>query len=121
VPLPPDHHGGVDLGDGYHLWFTSWAPDRELNPQFADRPDIDRAGFIYRHRAAGPIRLGQTVLHDDWCEGGGMLDVPGVRDLVPDRAMWQVESWEPLTLAPSLLCRACGSHGFIREGRWLPA
>jgi len=110
--MPADHPGGVDLGDGHHLWFTSWAPDRDLNPQFADRPDIDRAGFIYRHRVPGGA---------DWREGGGMLDVPGVRDLMPDRAIWQVESWEPLTLAPSLLCRVCGSHGFIRGGRWLPA
>jgi hypothetical protein len=26
-----------------------------------------------------------------------------------------------LTVAPSLLCRTCGNHGFIREGRWVPA
>lgn len=32
---------------------------------------------------------------------------------------WHVESMDPLTLSPSLLCRACGSHGFIREGRWV--
>jgi hypothetical protein len=34
---------------------------------------------------------------------------------------WKVESDEPLTLSPSLLCRACGCHGFIRAGRWVPA
>ena len=34
---------------------------------------------------------------------------------------WDVLSEEPLTLFPSLLCRACGHHGFIREGRWVPA
>ena len=28
---------------------------------------------------------------------------------------------EPLTLSPSLLCRACGDHGFIREGKWVRA
>lgn len=28
---------------------------------------------------------------------------------------------EHLTVAPSLLCRTCGNHGFIREGRWVPA
>jgi hypothetical protein len=26
-----------------------------------------------------------------------------------------------LTLAPSLACRHCPSHGFIRGGRWVPA
>lgn len=32
--------------------------------------------------------------------------------------VWQIESWEPLTLSPSLLCH-CGDHGFIRGGRWV--
>lgn len=35
--------------------------------------------------------------------------------------VWQVESWDPLTLSPSVLCNTCGLHGFIREGRWVPA
>lgn len=34
---------------------------------------------------------------------------------------WTVEQDEPLTISPSLLCRACGHHGFIRGGRWVPA
>lgn len=28
---------------------------------------------------------------------------------------------EHLTLRPSLLCAACGHHGFIRDGRWIEA
>lgn len=33
---------------------------------------------------------------------------------------WLVESLDPLTLAPSLLCTMpnCGNHGFIRNGLW---
>lgn len=34
---------------------------------------------------------------------------------------WELHSLDPLTLSPSLLCRACGSHGFVREGKWVPA
>lgn len=34
---------------------------------------------------------------------------------------WDVLSVNPLTLSPSLLCKACGHHGFIRQGRWVPA
>lgn len=34
---------------------------------------------------------------------------------------WTIESMQPLTLSPSLACRVCGDHGFIREGRWVPA
>lgn len=37
--------------------------------------------------------------------------------LTPQGDKWTVESYEPLTLSPSLLCN-CGHHGFIRNGRW---
>lgn len=26
-----------------------------------------------------------------------------------------------LTLSPSLLCGTCGDHGFVRDGKWVPA
>lgn len=31
---------------------------------------------------------------------------------------WKVVSDDPLTLEPSIQCRACGDHGHIRNGRW---
>lgn len=31
---------------------------------------------------------------------------------------WTLHATEPLHVEPSILCRACGDHGFIREGRW---
>ena len=34
---------------------------------------------------------------------------------------WDVVSLEPLTLSPSLLCTACGHHGWIRNGQWVSA
>jgi hypothetical protein len=34
---------------------------------------------------------------------------------------WNVTQREPLTLTPSILCRSCGSHGFITNGQWVPA
>ena len=36
------------------------------------------------------------------------------------RARWTLVAYDPLTVAPSLLC-ACGDHGFIRDGKWVPA
>lgn len=30
-------------------------------------------------------------------------------------------SREPLHLEPSLLCPLCGWHGFIHDGKWVPA
>jgi hypothetical protein len=32
----------------------------------------------------------------------------------------QIISVEPLTLLPSLLCRMCGAHGHVTNGRWEP-
>lgn len=46
------------------------------------------------------------------------LDVPE-NAWIPAEAKWQVESLEPLTISPSLLC-PCGHHGFISNGRWEP-
>ena len=35
--------------------------------------------------------------------------------------LWTLVSWEPLTIAPSVLCLRCGDHGFIQGGKWVPA
>jgi hypothetical protein len=35
--------------------------------------------------------------------------------------LWERGSADPLTISPSLLCLDCGAHGFIKEGRWIPA
>lgn len=89
----------LDLGHGVTLQFTSWG-------------NYDRVGYIEDHpRPDGTPRIG----------GGGLFDLPGVREAFPGRDVWQVESWEPLTLSPSLLCSACGHHGFVRNGQWIPA
>lgn len=56
------------------------------------------------------------------CPGGKGSWVPvksGGSD--PGRNEWDLRSEEPLHLEPSLLCRICGHHGFIRNGRWEPA
>lgn len=34
---------------------------------------------------------------------------------------WDLLSQNPLHMEPSLLCLHCNHHGFIREGRWVPA
>jgi len=33
----------------------------------------------------------------------------------------QVVRLQPLTVVPSILCPDCGTHGFVRDGRWVPA
>jgi len=94
----------IDLGHGHTLTLCRW-------------PDIVvPAGGEPFHAADvdHPTPDGRP------CSGHVTLDVPAMREMWPDVPRWTVESWEPLTLSPSLLCW-CGDHGFVREGRWVPA
>lgn len=97
----------IDIGHGHKIRYTGWWPDREINPQYKDMPDIDKIGII--------------VDTGNGCKSMALFDLPGVAELMPGRPVWQVQSWEPLTLSPSLLCQLCGDHGFIQNGRWVPA
>lgn len=100
----------LDLENGYYLKFTMWQPDRELNPQYRGVPDIERIGAILRcpHGNRGGLMFKQA---DPVYEG-----------IFKDRNWWDVVSWEPLTINPSiqLLAPSC-CHGYIREGKWVNA
>ncbi len=103
-------HFDLDLGHDHQLTFTCWAPDRKLNPQYADLPDCPRIGGIITHKKTdGSI-----------CEGRIWFDCEVTRRCFSKHPLWQVQSFEPLTCSPSFLCH-CGDHGFIREGKWVPA
>lgn len=112
--------GEFALGHGHYGRVYGWHPDRELNPQYDGIPDIERAGIVVRHPAFSrePAGLEPGVE----CASSATFDVPGAEVLKADPAhRWQVESWDPLTLSPSLLCRRCGDHGHIVNGEWRPA
>lgn len=63
-------------------------------------------GFTEAHRTAT----------GEWCAAS--IARPGKGAGQPE---WDVISEDPLTLSPSILCRRCGNHGFIREGKWVEA
>lgn len=107
----PEENLTIDLGHGVRVAFTQWAPDRELNPQYKEIPDIDKYGLIYTHPGSD----------GEQCQGSIVFEGTIAHLMNPDRPRWSVESWEPLTVSPSLLCRRCGHHGFIQQGRWVPA
>lgn len=113
MPGPDDGSGfdrpcDVDLGLDHQLWWIGWWPDRRYNPQFEGIPDEPRyAAYIVHKKPDGSK-----------CAGCVTLDHPTHVTLAGLK--WKIESMDPLTLSPSLLC-ACGDHGFIREGRWVPA
>lgn len=63
--------------------------------------DGELMGVAYRHPCAEGVA-------ESWVH----VDGPGP---------WSLVSADPLHIEPSLLCRVCGHHGFIRDGLWVPA
>lgn len=73
----------------------------------------------------GQARVGGNVKHppvEGKCSGDGWISFEGRAwalsfsgGVIPT---WKIESEDPLTLSPSILCRACGDHGHIRNGKW---
>jgi hypothetical protein len=106
------HDYDIDLGDNHCLKFVSWYPDRELNPQYDGIPDVEKWGARVLH-LSDKSETGK-------CEGFITFDGEVQRQVFAAVAKWQVQSWEPLTVSPSLLC-SCGDHGYIREGKWVRA
>ena len=108
-PAVPEHD--IDLGDGHWLKWYAWAPDRSIQnnaERFADVPDCEKFGAAVPHRKTD----------GELCEGFVTLNGDVQQRVHPKVPKWTVGSWEPLTLSPSLLCRACGDHGFVRDGKW---
>lgn len=77
------------------------------------------------------IGHGHTIAFTRWapdrelCSGAVAFDVSQEYkerwgDWGKRRPYWTVESLDPLTISPSVLCD-CGDHGFIRNGRWVVA
>ncbi len=100
----------IDLGDNHFLKFVSWNPDRKLNPQYKDIPNVDKIGASIRHFNS----KGKKCIVYIYFDSEILLRI------YPGCNKWTVECWEPLTCSPSLLC-VCGDHGFIRNGKWVKA
>lgn len=103
-----DEPGWTDIGHDHAIRFATWDPDLTLNPHYecyADILPIDPAGV--------------TVRHGDCLSGATFDTMPAA--VRHDNQTWHLVSKDPLTIEPSLLCTRCGDHGFIRDGRWIPA
>lgn len=102
----------IDLGHGHTIQFIAWKPDRGLPEnaeRYRDMPDNPRCGAVVKHPSPDGecARVGSYIGLDP--------------NMNTSDATWQILQDEPLTLAPSLLCMRCGDHGWIRDGRWVPA
>lgn len=87
----------VDIGHGVLIAPCHYPA--EVAPELAGK----LAGFDYWHPCRdGKLSIGYVPVGD------------GPND-------WKLVERDPLTLAPSLLCRACGHHGWVQSGKWIPA
>lgn len=104
----------IDLGDGHWLKYCGWWPDRSIPSNaalYAGIADIERVGATIYHRT--------DKTESGMCTGFVYFDTPEIARIFTNAAaLWQVPSWDPLTLSPSVLCGRCGDHGFVRAGRW---
>lgn len=111
---------GREIGDGVYIRFEFVVPcDGDCS--IVSPHDTDRVVVVAGTEPAGltPVGLHENHRKADgsWCGGWvGFANVDGH----DDHAKHTLDSYEPLTVSPSLLCR-CGFHGFIREGRWVAA
>ena len=89
----------TDLGNNHSFTFVEFRDD-------------SRIGISYYHTTPE----GNTCNGFITFEGGAWANA--FDNKIPS---WKVISFEPLTITPSLLCKACGDHGFITDGKWVPA
>ena len=104
VGLPDWGAPHQDLGHGHTLRLVS---------EYGG-PDDHWCGAIVAHsKPDGSVCVGGYISFEDSVKDNAATRAAGV--------LWKVESREPLTLSPSLLCRICGDHGWVRAGCWVPA
>lgn len=134
---PPDD--AVDLGHGWSVVFQVEVPCEKVDPEDWDTCAIVGHGpghfdtIITADRTAGNV-VGLMFWHTDRlgnpCHNG--LSFANVASLEPGRTIQSaghtLEQLDPLHVEASILCKAiaadgqsCDGHGWVRDGRWVPA
>lgn len=101
----PGREDDFDLGNGHSFrWYLDEAGAFGLIEHHPPGPDASPGALMCGGYVAWrkPVPRGHAAVNHQLIAGG-----PGDETL--------------LTIAPSLQCRSCPSHGFIRDGRWIPA
>ena len=78
--------------------------------------------FPIGDRAKAGICLCHLTENGEMCVSNFPFDFPDVRAAMvnPELSLWKLDKEEPLTLTPSLICKGCGLHGYLKEGMWAP-
>jgi hypothetical protein len=105
-----------DIGHGFKIRFYTEYNAIELMGKF-------HTGLIISGPAAPQCKHpGRASGADDEKRCGGGINFRNSRIAEKEgRPMWTVQSWEPLTIVPSIQCKCGGQHGFITNGRYVKA
>lgn len=66
--------------------------------------------------------VGVLLTHPCSARGGA-----AVQDFIPvgpypmPKDPWTLDSRDPISISPSVAYTCCGLHGFLRDGKWVPA
>lgn len=101
------------MPDEFDKWRANWI---DLGHGHVAKPTQNREGE----------HLGYVIDHpnakDPSKQCGGVVYLKGKSAPYGEgKDEWDLVSLDPLTLSPSVLCVTCGDHGFVREGKWVPA
>jgi hypothetical protein len=105
---------GEPIGHEHFIFRAYITPDDRCIYYPADQAPPDGSVFI-------GIMDHHKAPNGAWC--GGYVHFRNVPEAVANEgrlgaANHELVSAEPLTISPSLGCRQCPSHGFIRNGSW---
>lgn len=138
----------IDLGNSHYLTFYRDGEEGQVLQCIVDE-DLWRA-TEHKEGVVDYVLRGQPILKDGrpatggilrhkqpksptgWCESAFRWWVrpnwPSHSEHEQKQHTLELESLEPLTVSPSLLCKApmpdgstCDDHGFIRNGKWVGA
>jgi hypothetical protein len=101
-------------------------PSSSSSSGFVDVETIqltDKLGFFFWEFGGypwGSMILCHNDTNDNMCISCLVLDLPGFRELLGPEQLLYTVVWDDngITLSPSVRCKACGLHGYFRNGMW---
>jgi len=128
IPHPADLDTKVwtDLGLDHSYKFLIWGPDFDIAENAAKWGHLSIlikqqpiVGAIVRHRCPNYHEYAADPERDGWHAGAIHFKTELTVAAAWEGPKWDVHSWQPLHIEPSLQSHyPCSDHGFIRGGRW---
>lgn len=96
--------------------------DDEIPDKWIDIGLNHKLSLAYFRKQLSGIRLKHICL--DGKESEDLITFTNsswARAMKNNLTTWELEQLDPLTIYPSIECRACKDHGYVRNGLWVVA